>query len=146
MSTKSGASSWTCQRSRRTKRLTVAKFSCEASAEHRRVCAAAGVRQYPTITYYAHDKLRFGPLFGARRSAPPLRSVNYRGIALYEALRDWTVALHGISEAQRLGDWVKQLLGWQRSPRDLEAAAPEHVRALQPAWKRLENLPSSRIC
>ena len=30
------------------------------------------------------------------------------------------VALHGVSEAQRLGDWVKQLLGWQRSPRDLE--------------------------
>ena len=112
--------------SRRTKRLTVAKFSCEASAEHRRVCAAAGVRQYPTITYYAHDKLRFGPLFGARRSAPPLRSVNYRGIALYEALRDWTVALHGVSEAQRLGDRVKQLLGWQKSPRDLEV---EELRA-----------------
>ena len=115
-----------------TKRLKIAKFSCESSRDHREVCYAAGVRQYPTITFYSYDRLRFGgPLFRKRAAAPqpPQRSANYRGIALYEALRDWTVALHAVSETQRFGDSVKQFLGLKPSP--LEAEVAELRQALR---------------
>ncbi|KAJ1447014.1 hypothetical protein M885DRAFT_544354 [Pelagophyceae sp. CCMP2097] len=106
---------WHAQK--RTRKLVVAKFSCESSAASRQLCRDVGVRQYPTIIFFGYDRLSFG-----KRK----RAVNYHGLALAESLRDWTVVLHSISGVQRFGDRVLQLFGWRRSP---EAVEVEQLRA-----------------
>ena len=106
---------WHAQK--KTKRLSVVKFSCEMSTEHRRLCQAAGVRQFPTISFIAHGSLKWRP-FGGKfsKDKSPSRVAVYRGIALADALRDWTMALHRVSELQRLWSGFRQILGRERSP------------------------------
>lgn len=53
----------------------------------------------------------------------PVTRSNYRGLALAEALRDWTVTMHWISWTQRLGDRLLQFLGLKPSPEFLELQA-----------------------
>ena len=109
---------------KKTKRLSVVKFSCEMSTEHRRLCQAAGVRQFPTISFIAHGSLKWRP-FGGKfsKDKSPSRVAVYRGIALADALRDWTVALHRVSELQRLWSGFRQILGRERSPQSVEIEA-----------------------
>lgn len=107
-----------------TKRLSVVKFSCETSSEHRRLCQAAGVRQFPTISFIAHGSLSWRPFGGkVSKDKSPSRTAVYRGIALADALRDWTMALHRVSELQRVWSSFRQLLGRERSPQSLELDA-----------------------
>lgn len=107
-------------REKKTKNLLIVKFSCESSVEAQQLCYDAGVRQYPTITFYGYGRLSF------RRKATPHapldsnRATNYHGLALSDALRDWTVVMHTISSSQRLGDRVLQTFGWKPSPERLE--------------------------
>ena len=109
---------------KKTKRLSVVKFSCEMSTEHRRLCQAAGVRQFPTISFIAHGSLKWRP-FGGKfsKDKSPSRVAVYRGIALADALRDWTMALHRVSELQRLWSGFRQILGRERSPQSVEVEA-----------------------
>jgi hypothetical protein len=89
---------------KKTKRMIIAKFSCEASAGARQLCHKIGVKQYPTITFFGYDRLSFGD---------KKRAVDYKGLALYESLRDWTVVLHTISGFQRFGDQILEFFGWR---------------------------------
>eukprot|EP00629_Pelagomonadales_sp_RCC1024_P013172 CAMPEP_0119290954 /NCGR_PEP_ID=MMETSP1329-20130426/41610_1 /TAXON_ID=114041 /ORGANISM="Genus nov. species nov., Strain RCC1024" /LENGTH=193 /DNA_ID=CAMNT_0007291775 /DNA_START=77 /DNA_END=655 /DNA_ORIENTATION=+ len=105
------------------KRLVVGKFACDATAEHRRLCLEAGVRQYPTIVYLGYGALQ-APWW-LRLGAPkqPRRSATYRGIAAAEGLRDWARVLHWVSEAQRRWSGALQLLGWRPSELEREVAS-----------------------
>jgi len=73
----------------------------------------AGVRQYPTITFYGYSRLSL-------RRGVLRRATNYRGLALFEALRDWTVAMHWISGLQRFQYRFLQAVGWRPSDREVE--------------------------
>lgn len=101
-------------KAKKTKRMIVVKFSCESSRAHQEHCYdVAKVRQYPTITYYGYSRL-------STRRGLLAQATNYRGIALAEALRDWTLTMSWLSTFSLLGDRILQLVGLKPSAEKLE--------------------------
>lgn len=122
-------------KAKKTKRLVVIKFSCESSSAHRTHCFdVAMVRQYPTITYYGYSRLSM------RRGALG-RATNYRGMALSEALRDWTVTMSWLSSFSLLGDRILQLLRFKPSPEkiELELLRDREMRRKRDLERRLDD-------
>lgn len=107
---------------RKNSKVRITKFSCDASLAHRQLCVDVGVRHYPTITFYGYGRLSL-------RRGNLKRSTEYRGLALPEALLDWTLMLSWISWIHRVGDRFLQLFGLKPSPERIELDALRRAEA-----------------
>ena len=113
---------WRWHQKKKTKRLAIRKFNCEASVTAQQLCYEVGVKQYPTLTFYGYSRLSF-------HRAPLHRSTSYRGLALSEAIRDWTVAMHMISWVQRTSDRILFFLGLKPAPETVQLLALQERQA-----------------
>lgn len=112
---------------KRTKKMIVAKFNCESSVAHQQLCFEVGVRHYPTLAFYGYSRLSFKKGFLRR-------STEYRGLALADSIRDWTVAMRWLSWLQRSQDRFLCFLGLKKSPEAVEIEdlrSREHERQLE---------------
>ncbi|CAM9361389.1 unnamed protein product [Phaeothamnion confervicola] len=96
------------------KSLVVGKFDCEKDDAALAFCRRIGITHYPTVAVFG-----FGPYrtrlanFFLRRSPGVLdKVVKYEGPMYYDYVRDWIVAMRGISMWYRFQRRVKSFLGW----------------------------------
>eukprot|EP00977_Amphora_coffeiformis_P000576 scaffold132_cov170-Amphora_coffeaeformis.AAC.55 len=95
--------------------LIMGLFDCEADAAHSEVCNKAGVKHYPTITFFSLS----GQKFPLRK---PRHSTQFGGNWQYgDAVYDWLRTVSGLSGWHRLG-WGKKLrslvFGTKTKPKD----------------------------
>lgn len=107
---------------RKNSKVRITKFSCDASLAHRQLCVDVGVKHYPTITFYGYGRLSL-------RRGNLKRSAEYRGLALPEALLDWTLMLSWISWLHRINDRFLQLFGLKPSPERIQLDALRRAEA-----------------
>lgn len=106
-------------------KLIMGLFDCEADAAHSEVCNKAGVKHYPTITFFSLS----GQKFSLRK---PRHATQFGGNWQYgDAVYDWLKTMGGLSNWHRLG-WGKKLrslfFGKQSKAKDkkLPQGIPSH--------------------